>query len=110
MINVEFLYFNGCPGHEPAFALLQEVLAQEDLEVEISRIEVAGPEAVEEHRFLGSPSIRIDDVDLEGREAEESQGYGWRCRYYEQSEPGQPKAVPSRELIRERLREQAGQV
>ena len=110
MINVEFLYFNGCPGHEQAYALLQEVLEQEDLDVEVSRIEVAGPEVVEEHRFMGSPSIRIDGVDLEGREAEETQGYGWRCRYYQQSEPGQPKGVPARELIRERLREQAEQV
>ncbi len=110
MINVEFLYFNGCPGHELAFALLQEVLEQEDLDVEVSRIEVAGPEVVEEHRFMGSPSIRIDGVDLEGREVEETQGYGWRCRYYQQSEPGQPKGVPARELIRERLRERAEQV
>ena len=59
---------------------------------------------------MGSPSIRIDGVDLEGREAEETQGYGWRCRYYQQSEPGQPKGVPARELIRERLRERAEQV
>ena len=110
MINVEFLYFEGCPGHEPAFALLQEVLEQEDLEVEVSRINLTGPEVVEERRFLGSPSIRIDGVDLEGREAEETQGYGWRCRYYQQSEPGQSKAVPARELIRQRLREQAGRV
>ncbi len=110
MINVEFLYFNECPGHEQAYALLQEVLEQEDLDVEVSRIEVAGPEVVEEHRFMGSPSIRIDGVDLEGREVEETQGYGWRCRYYQQSEPGQPKGVPARELIRERLRERAEQV
>ncbi len=110
MINVEFLYFNECTGHEQAYALLQEVLEQEDLDVEVSRIEVAGPEVVEEHKFMGSPSIRIDGVDLEGREAEETQGYGWRCRYYQQSEPGQPKGVPARELIRERLRERAEQV
>ena len=110
MIKVEFLYFNGCPGHESAFALLLDVLEQEDLEIEVSRINVTGPEVVEEHRFIGSPSIRIDGVDLEGREVEETQGYGWRCRYYQQSEPGQPKAVPARELIRQRLRQQAGHV
>ena len=110
MIDIEFLYFNGCPGHEPAFTLLQEVLEQEDIEAEVSRIQVTGPEAVEEHRFIGCPSIRIDGVDLEGREAEETQGYGWRCRYYQESEPGQPKAVPAKELIRQRLREQAGHV
>ncbi len=104
MLNVEVFYFDGCPGHEPTFALLQSVLAEERTQAKIVRIEVPGPDAVEEYRFMGSPSIRVDGVDLEGSEAEEELGYGWRCRCYADSEPGQ-KCVPASSLIRRRLRE-----
>ena len=107
MVNVEVLYFRDCPGHVPALALLKDVIQAEGIEAQISEIEIPGAEAVEKHRFVGSPTIRIDDVDLEGSEVEEDQGYGWRCRYYASSEPGQTKAVPSADLIRRRLREAA---
>lgn len=107
MLTIEFLYFAGCPGHQAAFDLLQQVLAREGIQAEVERIEVPGPEAAEEYRFLGSPSIRIDGVDLEGDEVEAAQGYGWRCRYYAESEPGQPKAVPASELIRRQLLQHA---
>ena len=103
MIRIEFLYFNGCPGHEPAWELLSEVLAESKVEVEIERIEIPNADKVEAHRFLGSPSIRINGEDLEGSEVENEIGYGWRCRFYEDSEPGQPKAVPNRRLIWKRL-------
>jgi hypothetical protein len=109
-MKVEFLYFEGCPGHVAAFSLLRQAVAEEDGGAELVAIEVPSPEAAEAHRFVGSPTIRIDGVDLEGPEVEASQGYGWRCRYYEDSEPDQPKAVPSAELIRRRLRERISEV
>lgn len=103
MIQVEFLYFTDCPGHEPAWLLLDEVLKAAGVQAHVERIEVADPSEVEVHRFLGSPSIRINGVDLEGTEAERAAGYGWRCRFYEEWEPGQTRAVPNRDLIRRRL-------
>jgi hypothetical protein len=108
-MTVEFLYFQDCPAHPAAFALLRRVLDQEGTRHKIRRIEVPGPDAAEDLRFIGSPSIRIDGVDLEGPDVESELGFGWRCRYYSESEPGQPKSVPAAGLIRRRLREQRSQ-
>lgn len=105
MLSVEFLYFRDCPGREATLALLDRVLEEEGAAAEVVQIEVPGPDAAEEHRFVGSPSIRIDGVDLEGPEVEAAMGYGWRCRQYGEAEPGQTRAVPARELVRRRIRE-----
>ena len=40
----------------------------------IKKIEVTSPELAVQHRFLGSPSIRIDGRDIEGREEESEYG------------------------------------
>lgn len=109
MVNIEFLYFRGCPGEEAAFGLLQRALAEQKTAAAVERIEVPGPETAEQFRFIGSPSIRIDGIDLEGEGTETSLGYGWRCRQYSESEPGHPRAVPSLELIRRRLLERLGE-
>ena len=71
----------------------------------MKEIELTSPDEVEAYRFLGSPSIRINGEDLEGEEYEREVGYGWRCRLYEESEPGEVKAVPGRDLIRRKLAE-----
>ena len=104
MTRIEFLYFEGCPGQKPAFELLSQVVAQETPDAEIERIEVPGPDEAESFRFIGSPTIRVDGIDLEGPEAEKALGYGWRCRTYSESQPGQLSSVPGEDLIRRRLR------
>ena len=104
MTRIEFLYFEGCPGEKPAFELLSQVAAQETPDAEIERIIVPSPAEVVGHRFIGSPTIRVDGIDLEGPEAEKGLGYGWRCRTYSESQPGQLSSVPGEDLIRRRLR------
>lgn len=106
-MHIELLYFAGCPAVEAAAGLLDDVLSAEGIDAAVSRIQVPGPEAIAEHRFIGSPTIRINGVDLEGGQAERELGYGWRCRLYGTSQPGQPRSVPAADLIRTRVREEA---
>ena len=47
--------------------------------------------------FIGSPTIRIDGVDVEGSEAEQK-GYGYGCRVY--GDNGKIAGWPSVEKIR----------
>jgi len=110
MVNIEFLYFENCPGHEVTWRLLNEVINESGLQIEVKEIELKSPDEVETHRFLGSPSIRINEEDLEGEVYEREVGYGWRCRFYEDSEPGEVKAVPGRDLIRRKLAMASGEV
>ena len=63
--RVEILYFEGCPNHEPARALVERVAADLGVELELELVEVPDAEAAERRRFLGSPTVRVDGVDVE---------------------------------------------
>ena len=98
-MKIQFLYFKGCPGHEPALSLLEQILLGKDMAVTIEKIEVTSPELAIQHRFLGSPSIRINGVDIEGRE--EVLEYGLKCRIYQDTGLG----IPSETILRKALQE-----
>lgn len=97
MKKIEFLYFEDCPSYKETLVNLQEALAELKMEAEIIMIDVDSPEKAEEVGFLGSPTIVIDGVDLEGRTG----GFAFNCRIYELD--GKLKGVPSKEFIAERL-------
>jgi hypothetical protein len=102
--RVEILYFEGCPNHEAARALVERVAAELQVEPEINLIEVPDAEAALRFRFLGSPTLRVDGRDIEPG-AEERGDFGLSCRVY-QTEHGISEQ-PDRGWIREALREVA---
>jgi hypothetical protein len=91
--RVEILYFDGCPNHEPARELVEQVAAELGLQAEIELVEVADAEAAERFRFLGSPSVRVDGRDVEPG-AEERSDFVLSCRVYrsERGLAGRPEA------------------
>jgi hypothetical protein len=84
--RVEILYFEGCPNHEPARALVERLASQLGIEPEIELVEVADPHAAVALHFLGSPTVRVDGVDVEPG-AEERRDFALSCRIY-RSEQG----------------------
>lgn len=66
-MNIELLWFEGCPNHEAAEALLLDVLAAQGVAATVRRIEVPDEATGNRVRFPGSRTIRIDgrDVDAE---------------------------------------------
>ena len=96
-MKIEFLYFDECPGYKPALVLLEQVLLEEGIFESIEKTEVATEEAALQNRFLGSPSIRINGRDIEGRA--EDMEYGLKCRIYLDTGTG----VPSKKTIRAAL-------
>ena len=98
-MNIEFLYFENCPGHIPTLSLLEQILLENDVTVSIDKIEVTSPELALQHRFLGSPSIRINGVDIEG--LEETSESGLKCRISLDTRSG----VPSKLVLRKALQE-----
>jgi hypothetical protein len=90
--RVEILYFDGCPNHGPARALVERLARDLRVEPEIELVEVADPDAAAELRFLGSPTVRVEGVDVEPGAAER-RDFAFSCRIY-RSEGGvseQPK-------------------
>lgn len=99
-MNVEILYFEGCPNHAIALEMVRRVLNREKIEVEVRRIEVTDEKAAESARFLGSPSVRVEGVDIEpGREGD-SPFFG--CRTY--TVGGKTVGVPPEEWLMDALR------
>ena len=90
--RVEILYFEGCPNHEPARALVERLARQLHIEPEIELVEVADPEAAVALRFLGSPTVRVNGHDVEPG-AEERREFVLSCRVYraESGFSGQPE-------------------
>src|SRR5260370_21884125 len=99
-MKVEILYFEGCPNHRPAAERVHAVLHEEGIFAEIAEIEVPNEEAARAVGFLGSPTIRVNGVDIEpsSRNAKET---GFACRCY-------PGGLPPTEMIRAALREAQG--
>lgn len=106
-MNIEILYFEGCPNHEPALQRVQDLLKEEDMSAEISQIQISDQTTAREIGFLGSPSIRVNGLDVEPG-ARTAQEYGMMCRTYA-SDAGR-EGLPSREMIRTALRDAGSQV
>ncbi|MFT7475991.1 MAG: hypothetical protein ACI81L_002937 [Verrucomicrobiales bacterium] len=77
-MEIALLYFEGCPSWRVADGHLK-ALVRDDPEIEIRRVIVDTPEAAEQHRFRGSPSIHVDGEDLF---ADSDAPVGLSCRIY----------------------------
>jgi hypothetical protein len=84
-MQIEFLWFDDCPNHERAARLLRELMAERGIEAEIENINVRDGAIGERVKFAGSPSIRIDGVDIEPDYVDNGD-YTPRCRLYATSE------------------------
>ena len=99
---VEFLFWEECPSHGEALALLREVLAVTGRESELRVVEVHTHDHAVRLAFPGSPTIRVDgrDVDPAGAAAARP---ALTCRIYHLPD-GRPSPVPSRTHLEEALR------
>jgi hypothetical protein len=79
--RIEVLYFDGCPNHAAVLARLRELLARRDEQPVIELVRVDSDDDARAHRFLGSPTVRIDGADIEPDAAERTD-YGLKCRLY----------------------------
>jgi hypothetical protein len=95
-VTIEFLYWEGCPSHPEARALLDDVLESHGVDAEVAVREVRTQEEAEQLAFPGSPTIRVDgrDVDPDGAQARPA----LNCRIYHLPD-GRVSPVPTREQL-----------
>ena len=95
-MDIELLYWDGCPSHPEARELLEEVLAARGIDAEIRMTHVGTDAEAERLRFPGSPTIRVDgrDVEVGGAAAPPT----LTCRIYYLAD-GRPSPIPSREEL-----------
>lgn len=101
-MNIELLYFDGCPSWQTALENLKVALQEEGISEVITMIEIRDDEQAGQENFLGSPSIRIDGQDLW---FEQRENYSLSCRVY--GTPEGVKGFPTAEMLRSKIRSAA---
>ena len=99
-LDIEFLWFEGCPNHVAARRLLREALEETGVEAIIRELQVHDDAEAQALHFVGSPSIRVNgrDVDADGA----APPYGMACRVY--ATAAGPRGVPDKEVLTRALR------
>jgi hypothetical protein len=99
--RVELLFWEGCPSHPAALADLRAAMAELDLDPdELTVREVQTDAGAERERFVGSPTIRIDGVDVQDPGDEP---VGLTCRIYRRRD-GRISPTPDPADVRDALR------
>jgi hypothetical protein len=101
-MKIEVLYFDGCPNHKPAVERIQELLREEGISTEVLEVNVRDAATAQKRGFLGSPSIRVNGLDVE-LAARSARDFGMMCRTYLVN--GRREGLPSREMLREAIHE-----
>ena len=96
-MTIEVLYFEGCPNHQPTVDRVREILGRLGLDEEVVELEIQGPEDARHLRFLGSPSVRVNGVDIEPAACTRTD-YGFACRTYPRG-----AEMPSDRMIEEAI-------
>jgi len=103
-VTIEILYFPDCPNYLPAVEHVQKALRKEHVSAEISHVAVLNAATATATRFLGSPSVRINGVDVEPS-ARSGGAPGMCCRTYRAGNG--TEGAPSIELIQAAILELA---
>ena len=95
------LWWDGCPSTEKALAAVRDVLADEGLDPDAVVLrEVSTDADAERERFIGSPTIRVDGIEVAPADGEP---VGLSCRVYHLRD-GRVSPVPDRQDIRDAVR------
>ena len=81
--------------------LVENVLADHAVEAEVREVEVRDPADAQSKRFLGSPTIRVNGIDIES-EVAHREIFGMVCRIYRDGAAF--RSVPPRHLIESAMR------
>lgn len=106
-MKVELLYFDGCPSWQSGLKKLHSTLNTYGLPVSVELVQVTDNDDAARKKFLGSPSFRINGVDLWD---EERDAYSLSCRVYATPEgmKGSPSVSMLEQAIRRILHEEFG--
>ncbi len=99
------MYFDGCPNFQPTMELVSRTM--KDLGIKDSPVarKIDDESEAREERFLGSPTVQINGMDIEVGRRDDVPLYG--CRIYQHGTD--QSGIPPRELIVTALKDAASQ-
>ena len=105
-MRVEVLYIDGCPNRQRTVERVKALLKELHSFAELIEVPVTDFGSALDNRLLGSPTVRVNGVDVEPS-ARNSTQFGLACRTY--LDGRQREVIPSRKLIREAILEASGE-
>ncbi len=93
-MNIDLLYFDGCPNWELADQRLNQIAAERP-DITVTRRQVRTMQEAERVGFHGAPSILVNGVDPF---ADQHTGIGLACRLYDTADG--PQGAPTLEQLR----------
>ncbi|HLH34533.1 MAG TPA: hypothetical protein VKX41_07650 [Alloacidobacterium sp.] len=100
-MQIDVLYFDKCPNHPPTVERINAILREEGCSAEVREVLVPDVETAQRVHFLGSPTVRVNGIDIEPA-AQNRSDFGLMCRRY-------TGGVPSQDLIRAAIRSASNQ-
>jgi hypothetical protein len=98
-MNIDILYFQGCPNSGPTVRLVQEILTAEGVQAAVREVDVPDAETARRLDFPGSPTVRVNGQDIEPG-GPVPFGYGCRTYVYQ----GKRTGIPPRNWIESAIR------
>ena len=97
ILKIQILYFEDCPNFKPAVELVEHTADEIGVKADIELVCIDSTETANAKRFLGSPTIQVEGVDIDPA-ARDREDFGLSCRRYGTS------GVPPREMIVDALK------
>jgi Domain of unknown function (DUF2703) len=101
-VKVEVFYFEGCSNHKPAVERVKSIMKEQGIAPQVVQVEVPDAEVAKAVGFLGSPTIRVNGLDIDPASRSVTDA-GFACRCY-------VGGLPSEDMIRAALLEAQGEV
>lgn len=95
--TVEILYTDICPFWKETLKLINEVAADLKVDVTIKKVKVSSEKDAKRLKFPGSPTVRVNGVDIGPAAAGQVEGY-IGCRIYMYK--GKTYELPPKEMIK----------
>jgi len=96
---VEILYTDVCPFWKDTLKTINEIIKELNITVAVKKTRIANEEEAKNNRFPGSPTVRINGVDVDPI-AKETEGY-IGCRIYNYQ--GKTYEYPPKQMIKTAL-------
>jgi len=99
-VQIRVLVFDGCPHADDAVERVRQIAEEQGVRSPVEVVQVPDEASARRERFLGSPSVQIDGLDIETKRRADAYCHG--CRVYRSKEGA--TGVPPVEMIRAAMR------
>lgn len=80
-VRVDVLVFEGCPHLDVTVERVRAALSRLAATADVNVVQVEDDQQAKQLRFLGSPTVQVDGIDVEPTAAERDD-YALQCRVY----------------------------